>query len=253
MLDWLAPKCPAKPEEKELVEDGFILLREELGVERLCQATVIEPTRAYFPDPYDGSLEAAQQVFVRLCGFMGIDPNSVSLVFGSLDSDTVDVPLTTGGRRWTKGASGLYVNKGGVDYVVINQQELHDPAGLVATMAHELAHVILLSHKSMSAGGPHMEALTDLAAIYFGLGIFTSNTLLRRFGWVEGNMQYWNLKRKGYISPEMAGWALSLFAWARGDFKPRWSRHLEADGKSYLKQGLRYLRKTGDSTFKPQP
>jgi hypothetical protein len=101
----------------------------------------------------------------------------------------------------------------------------------------------------MSHDEPHLEAITDLAAIYVGLGIFTSNRLLRRKGWVEGNLEYWQLQRKGYISPEMAGWALTLFAFARGESDPKWAKYLDADGKGYLKQGLRYLQKTGDQSF----
>ena len=52
-----------------------------------------------------------------------------------------------------------------------------------------------------------MEALTDLTPIFVGLGIFTANTLLRRHGWTQGNVEGWRVQRKGYISPEMAGWA----------------------------------------------
>ena len=94
-----------------------------------------------------------------------------------------------------------------------------------------------------------MEALTDLTTIFLGLGIFTSNTLLRRHGWTEGNVEGWRVQRKGYISPEMAGWALALFAWARGEVHPHWERHLATDPKTYLKMGLRYLAQTADTTF----
>jgi hypothetical protein len=45
-------RCPAPPEEKTLVEDAFRMLEEELGHERLTNATVIEPTTTFFPEPY---------------------------------------------------------------------------------------------------------------------------------------------------------------------------------------------------------
>ena len=108
-------------------------------------------------------------------------------------------------------------------------------------MAHELAHVLLLGGGLISRDEPHMEALTDLATIYLGFGIFTANTRLQRKVWTDGNAQGWRVSRKGYISPEMAGWGISLFAWERAERKPAWSRHLTAEAKAHLKRGLSYL------------
>jgi len=253
---WLQRRssCPASPAEKELVEDEFRSLQEQLGLARLRDATVVEPTPAFFPDRYDASPDAAEQLFARVCGYMGIEPQSVGVHFWQEEPEKPEVhaPGTFGTPRQTKGASGYYAHVDGFDHVSLNVAELSDPEALVSTMAHELAHVILLGRSAISQDEPHMEALTDLATIYLGLGIFTSNTLLRRHGWIEGNVQGWKVSRKGYISPEMAGWALSLFAWARGEKNPKWSHHLAADGRCYLKQGLRYLEQTHDTSFCPK-
>jgi hypothetical protein len=245
------PSCPAHSDEKKLVEDGFLYLAERIGLDRLRKTTVIEPTPQFFPDRYDASMEAAEQMFARVCGYMGIKPASVGLGFlqGEEGSHVVEMTGDFGSHRTTKGAAGYYTQSDGVDQVWLKEEELADPEALVATMAHELAHVVLMGRSAMSHDEPHLEAITDLATIYLGLGIFTSNRLLRRTGWVEGNLEYWQLQRKGYISPEMAGWALTLFAFARGESDPKWAKHLGADGKGYLKQGLRYLQKTGDQSF----
>jgi len=254
---WLRrrPSCPANTAEKELVEDGFLFLQEQLGLGRLRDAAVVEPTPAYFPDRYDASPDAAAQLFVRICGYMRIEPQSVRLGFWEegRDEPEVHAPGTMGAPRRTRGASGYYSQVDGFDRISLNVEELTDPEALVSTMAHELAHVVLLGRNAISRDEPHMEALTDLATIYLGLGIFTSNTLLRRHGWVRGNLEGWKVSRKGYISPEMAGWALSLFAWAREEKSPKWSEHLAVDGKSYLKQGLRYLEHTRDTSFCREP
>lgn len=240
---WLGGRtsCPASTDEKKVVENAFTLLRKHLGIERLRKAVVLEPTPEFFPDRYDASLDAAKNLFVRVCGYMGIADQSVCLSFWQ---DAPEAPGTRSAQR----AAGLYA-QGAIDAISINVSGLSDPEALVATMAHELAHVILLNRCGISRDEPHMEALTDLATIYLGLGVFTSNTLLRRHGWIQGTAQYWRLSRKGYISPEMAGWALSLFAWVREETAPYWSRHLAADPKGYLKQGLRYLRQTGETSF----
>jgi len=239
--------CPANPEEKELVEHGFEVLAAHLGESRLRDATVIEPTPAFFPDPWDGSPAAASRLFARVCGFMQIDSGSLDLSFWNEERER---PSPIANSAETRGASGYYSQKDGIEHVSVNAKELTDPESLVSTIAHELAHVILLGPSGMPHDEPHMEAITDLATIYLGLGIFTSNTLLRRRAWTEGNREGWSVSRKGYISPEMAGWALSLFAWKRSDVKPKWSRHLATDGKAYLKKGLRYLAANPDKSHR---
>jgi hypothetical protein len=245
---WGRGSCPANAAEKELVEHGFQLLAKHLGLGRLKEAIVIEPTPAFFPDRYDGSLAAAERMFFRACGYMGVNPDSVRLTFWQ---DNPEIPLPVGlmGQRSTRGAAGFYAQDDQLDLVSLNVAELKDPEGMVSTMSHELAHHVLLKKCGLSRDEPHMEAVTDLATIYLGFGILLSNTLLRRHGWISGNMEGWSVHRKGYISPEMAGWGLSLFAWVRGESDPRWSAHLATDGKSYLKRGLRYLHRTSDSSF----
>jgi hypothetical protein len=237
-------RCPASPEEKEVVDDGFRVLDETLGRARMQNAVVIEPTAQFFPDPWDASAEAAGILFRRVCGYMDVDSAEVELSFwedaGKIDS----VGLATAGQR-TSGAGGYYTNVGNKPRVSINSKNLGDTESLVATMAHELAHVILLGQYGLPADTPHMEAITDLACIYLGMGIFTANSLLRSRRWSDGNVEGWSIQRKGYISPEMAGWALALFCRARKELKPRWARHLSTDPQSYLKMGLRYLERSG--------
>ena len=246
ILSWFSARgrCPASPEEKDVVDDGFRILDEVLGRSRLKGAVVVEPTAEFFPDPWDASAEAARILFRRVCGYMNVVSDEVELSFWE-DAGRIDsVGLATAGQR-TSGAGGYYSRLGTKPRVSINSKHLGDAESLVATMAHELAHVILLGQHGLSAEIPHMEAITDLAAIYLGMGIFTANSLLRSRRWTEGNAEGWSIQRKGYISPEMAGWALALFCRARKELKPRWARHLSTDPRSYLKMGLRYLERSG--------
>lgn len=49
----------------------------------------------------------------------------------------------------------------------------------------------------------------------------------------------------------MFGYVLAHLAWHRGEEKPAWAKHLRWEARANLKQGLRYLLRTGDSAFKP--
>jgi len=56
---------------------------------------------------------------------------------------------------------------------------LLDPMSLVATMAHELGHVILLGGNLLTHDTPDQEPMTDLLTGFTGLGIFTANSAAR--------------------------------------------------------------------------
>jgi hypothetical protein len=92
--------------------------------------------------------------------------------------------------------------------------------------------------------------LTDLLTVFLGLGIFTANSAFKFNQWTGGGKQGWEAKRLGYLTESMFGYALALFAWARGEDKPQWSKYLEGNVKYYFRSGLKYLEKTGDSKLK---
>jgi len=55
------------PAEKEVVDEGFRVLDETLGRARMKCAVLVEPTAEFFPDRWDGSVEAAEKlVWTRL-------------------------------------------------------------------------------------------------------------------------------------------------------------------------------------------
>ena len=51
------------------------------------------------------------------------------------------------------------------------------------------------------------------------------------------------------LPSRVLGYALTLFAFARGEGKPAWSNSLRPDAESPLRDGLRYLQKTKDTLF----
>lgn len=243
------PQCPACGEEKALVDEQFELVLRLFGSDRIRGAVVVEPTPEFFPYIYDGTPEGAERLFETVCTYMGVDQTTVQLTFWEDAPDllSVHVPGMFGAQQ-NKGAAGYYFEDEQMQNISINRDELRDPESAVATMAHELAHALLLGGELISHEEPHMEALTDLATICLGLGVFTCNNLLKRRAWTDWNAEGWSISRKGYISPEMAGWAMSLFAWHRGESAPRWAKYLNDEGRSNVRKGLGYLkaRKAGD-------
>jgi hypothetical protein len=244
MFGWFQPRCPVPPEEKGWVDQRTRWLAAQFGLERARSAVVVLPTEEFFPDPYRGTEEDARVMFRRVCGYMGVDPGPLELAFY-----TEKVLVSPDGCYSHHGAAGLYEDSDWGSRISIETSNLADPVVLVATMAHELGHLLLRGQGRMSAGDADEEKLTDLVTVYLGLGVFTANSHIRSHASHEGLTESWSIRRVGYLGQPMIGYALALFARLRGEDDPPWAAHLCADVRSPFKKGLRYLCKTGDSLF----
>jgi hypothetical protein len=152
-------------------------------------------------------------------------------------------------EKWIRsdgGAAGLYMNEGGAQEshcarIGISTAQLGDPLSLVATLAHEIGHEILIGQNRITSDESDHEPLTDLLTVFLGMGIFNGNATIRDSGWSSGGWSGWSTKRLGYLDQRTFGYALARFAWARGETKPRWIKSVRPDVRAPLKQGLRFL------------
>jgi HEAT repeats len=213
-------------------------LSNKLGIERLIGARLIEPSDEFFPETYAAQDEDAIRIFASFRQHMQVDEQRVTVELHDKLSD--EDPL------------GLYI-PGTPAKILIRRSQLADPESLVATIAHELAHEVLLGGGHVQDNNEDLERLTDLLTVYLGVGIFGANSTLREQTVREGRFSWWSIQKQGYLPMRMYGYALGLFAWARGEVRPAWSRHLRLDIREPLQKSLRYLEKTGDSTFPAKP
>ena len=99
--------------------------------------------------------------------------------------------------------------------IAIDSANLQDPQALVATLAHELCHVHLISDGRIDPDRPDHEPLTDLLTVFLGFGIFNANTAVQFKQFEDGVMQGWSSSRQGYLPEEAFGYALALYTWVR--------------------------------------
>lgn len=242
MFAWLrrTAACPVDDETRAWLERRMGWLTDQFGVERLRSARVVLPTPAFSPDPYDATEDDARVLLDRVCGYLGLDPATVEL------SLYVDRPEFDG--EWRHGTAGLYHEDGGRFHVWVEVQHLDDPLAMVATMAHELAHVHLLGHGRLTADVEDHEPLTDLLTVFLGMGVCTANAVIREHNWNAGNVSGWRMGRQGYLTMPMYGYALALFARARGERRPPWARELRLDVRTAFQRGARFLAARDEST-----
>ena len=241
-MSWFPPRCPLSAADKSWVEDRLNWLCAEFGDRRFTASPPVLPTRKYFSATYDGPHEAVEDLYRRVCYYMDIPPETVELGFCSggaheAQGDTAELSDVDPEEQ------SLFED-GVVPTVYVEESALERAEDVVAILAHELSRVRLLSEGRVSPDEPDTEALTDLTAIFFGLGIFSINRSTRR---AERHCA-----SRG-ITQAIGAYALAHHAWARNEQSPEWLQFLRGEGAHWCKASLEFLFHGGDSDFCPLP
>ncbi len=239
----LRPKLPVTEEERLWVDEGFRRLSRILGWSRMHNAAVILPCDEHFPDPWDGTEGALEALFRRVCGYMCVDPNKVELTIIPDTSELIE--MLPEYHYKPEGPAGLHFGSSDEEerpLVAIRRSLSKDPLSVVATLAHELGHVILLDRGHLRRDEEDMEPMTDLVTVYLGLGVFTANASRRFIKYQNDRSEGWSMSRLGYL-PEVAfGYALARFAKERGESQPEWANHLSTNLKAWFRQSAAWLK-----------
>ncbi|HKO97431.1 MAG TPA: hypothetical protein VJU86_10585 [Pyrinomonadaceae bacterium] len=248
-MNWFVPKCPVEAEDKAWIEESFLWLIEEFGVDTLRNAPVILPTNEFFPDEFNGDEEDVRAMVDRVCAYMDVDPDQVELkIFVDPNAQAGrGLPIFESSHG---GPAGHYTKRQDKFRISLESSQLGDPTSLIATIAHELGHVRLLGEDRLDPDFEEHEPLTDLLTVFLGLGVFTGNSVFSFTQWSDGFSEGWQTQRRGYLTEEMFGYALAALAWMRSEAKPLWAKHLEGNVSAYFKSGQKYLEKTGDTILK---
>ncbi|MCA8911760.1 MAG: hypothetical protein KDB82_08645 [Planctomycetes bacterium] len=235
---------------KGWMEARFNWLLDKFGRDRVQAMDVITPTDDNFPFPLDGSLEAGQRMFDLVCDFMDVEDGEAE--FELFDPQRMKFPAGMPYEWKEEGAAGYYKEEG-YRTVAVSEELLAEPEAFVGTVAHELGHVILIGRRYLDPRetSDH-EPLTDLHTAFFGMGIFSANSSLRERQYEKLGMHGWSTSRKGYLDFPMWGYAHALLSHVRGEIKPEWAGFLRPDIRMHYKAGLKYIRKTGDTSVKGQ-
>jgi hypothetical protein len=226
MFGLFGPKCPLETRDKTWVEWRLEWLADHFGLDRMRTARVILPTEEFFPARLAGDRAGAAACLELMCGYMRIDPAAVTLEIIPDD----DMP----------GAAGLYEMRARSN-IVVAESQLAAPPKLLATLAHELAHELLLKGGHLTQETSDHEQVTDLLPVFLGTGIFLANATMEYKAETVGQYHSWTFSRQGYLNSLLLGYALAVFAYVRGEDRPSWAVHLRTDAAVTLRSGLAYL------------
>jgi hypothetical protein len=232
---WLTAKCPVSAAAERWIQGSLEWLLAEFGGDAL-NGEVLLPEAVFPPGSFSGTEADLRPLLERLCSRVGVDIDAIRVDL----SDDPDIPDMGPGMPIVsqfKGAAGHFQWDAGVPVVAVRRRQLRDPVALTATLAHELAHVRLLTERRVDRTRKDHEQLTDLTTVFFGLGVFTANAA---FEFSQGQSG-WQASRLGYLGEELFGYSLACYAHLRGEKEPSWARALDANPRAYMRKGMRYL------------
>lgn len=265
---WLPAKatgnsCPVSTADRDWIELWYQRLTAEFGRE-VVRRPVALPTPDFVPSAEGGTEARTRIALPRVCAVMDVDPDRFEITF-----------FTPKERRAGGGRSRHRVGEYARHYrasklapvdgtrkaetIGVAVDDTCPPVTLVATLGHEVAHARLLGERRGGFDGPEHENITDLATVFFGMGVFTANTnagftrASRAGAWAAAplgdfddntlnGVHYFGVRRLGYLGVAQLGYALACHCWLRGELDPPWARYVAAEPRAALHQGIAYLR-----------
>lgn len=279
MFGLFASQCPASPRMKVWAEIRFRDLVNAVGLTHIRDVDVLVPGHPELPQDYHGSDDCIRKVFDLVCTRMGLAAGAVEyeIVPSDILDDIAGASPTPGG-----GVHGLYIPPDEVEAevtergtlsavrrieafratqdaapscrrprILISETLRDDPERLLAVIAHEAAHDVVRVRVNEIESDEDMEQCVDVLPVLFGFGVYMANSTLREGCEESGGWFYWGWSKSGYLTAEVYGYVLALFAFVREEIRPAWAGYLRLDARAMTKRGLKYLLKTQDCLFDP--
>ncbi len=230
-------KLPITVEDKNWVDHDLNWLRTEFGEQHFQEIRTVTPTKDFFDRNFGGTEDDAEFVLQRTMELMCIQDVAIELKFyiganveledGSILTTSADLD----GR--SNGATGTYQQSDGGTIISIDKRQLKNPISLIATIAHELAHQILLGENRIEEND---EFLTDFTAITYGFGIFIGNS---RF---QFNAQGfgWQMRSQGYLPEQIIAYAMAWLSKERNETTD-YSQYMDKSMKKYFDRSVNWL------------
>jgi hypothetical protein len=255
MSKWFFKKsnieCPIDLQTRLWMENAFMWLAKQYGKQNIQRKQTLLPTFKHFPVQYNSSNDSLIKTGEVVAKQMEIDFTLINLQI--FNQGTQEIQGDFGFRIFTKVdkeseeqlASGLYFDKNeeGKYDIFIENRNLQDPESLVATLAHEFAHIKLLGEKRIDQNN---ESLTDLTTVIFGLGLFNANSSFKE----HKNFDSWGYRSVGYLKQREWGYALALYSYYREEDEPEFVKYLTPNIKHDFKKSMNYINSNAEKVFK---
>ncbi|MBN2737153.1 MAG: hypothetical protein JXR70_09250 [Spirochaetales bacterium] len=238
-MPFFKAKCPLEYYHKEWAVEAGKLIFNLFNKMYLYNKPIILPDRSFFDWDYQADEEDADIIFEKICKIMDINSSNIKLMFYDGKPEKSFLENIPHHSQNEDGFAGLYHDS----YSFYKQIDIEislfkEPLSLVSTLAHELSHFKLLGEKRISNND---EELTDLLPVFFGLGIFSANSVIVYKKFQSLSTHGWSLSKKGYLSEPMFGFVLALWALYKNDDVDFIKKFLNPNVKSIFIKTIKYV------------
>lgn len=241
-------KLPITEADKEWVDYSLDFLKKSFGQEHFQSITTVRPTKEFYGHQFDHTENDAIFVLERTIELMNIPHPDIDLEFFSdepivmADGTTIATSADKDGS-WNSTA-GLYEETDKKTTIYIEKSQLKDTISLIATIAHELSHEILLGENRIKEND---EYLTDLTAIVYGFGIFLGNSKFKSSSFSSTLHQGWNMRTQGYLPEQIIGYAMAKLSIDRNE-KLTYDTFMDKSLKKFFLQSVKYIQANDKSS-----
>lgn len=251
MFDWLRRRPLIPAEDALWILDVYAWLLSELGggLEGLRKTPLVLATPEFFQVDAQGTHARAQQIFAQVRQHAGLEAWPMELVPQAQAPSTRELmpgyAFGTGASQAGAAGTFRFDPKAARATITYAPAELEYPPGFVATMAHELAHYLLLgATRTPPPGGDDAEEpATDVAVHFMGFGVFAANSVVRLSKYQKDGMHGWSVGRVGYLGEEAHAFALAVFLHLRGLPYAHARPHLGPNARAFVRRALRELER----------
>jgi len=223
------------------MEDAFRWMTVEFGLDSIQSAKVLLPTKEDFLADKNLSEKTTYYILEKIALQMCVDYDKIEIFFvedpkNIIGEDSIQPIHLIPENNPIYAGSYYGVNEKGKYVISINKEQLNYPENIVATIAHELSHIILSDIRRVEE---YDEYLTDLLIVFYGIGIFGANSAFNFFK----NFYSWGYSKQGYLNEKEWTYALALFASIRGESSPEWALYLKKHIYKDLISSIKFIEK----------
>jgi hypothetical protein len=247
LLFWKKDKLPITETDKQWTENALLLLTELFEPVFFRSLVTITPDKKYFDHNFTGAEMDAKVALDLLTDIMHINPWEIQLMFYSNSPTKIANGITATPQENLKGgwntSTGKYVDNGlGHKEIWVEMEQLYNAESLIGTLARQLAIYKLSAEYQIKED---IEALADLTAIVFGLGIFIGNSYFKFKQWTGNTHSGWRMQKSGYLPEQMVAYAMAWLSHYKNE-EIVWKRYLNKTIKKYFEQSYEYIEQNKD-------
>ena len=236
------PKSPITEEDEQWIAlscDWF----EKAFAKNLSEQEIYLPNRGFLGFEFTGTEGDAIRIVEIVADKLGVKDSSIEVYFFEEfhPMEFTDEGIYSNYEEGSQLAGGLYSKVvDGIYQIGIERTVLKDPIKLIATVAHELAHIKLLGEDRLEENDEH---LTDLSASLFGFVIFLANSSINKMTTWAGNTHTgWRIGGgSGYLHYKVYAVLIAYWLMKRKEKKPDWLGFLDKEIQREVMKTLKYL------------